>query len=728
MAQGFFRAVFGILLTVGLLTTTIINCWQFDRMEQKQIELIARFEEIQRSIDNGLVTTGNQVNTRSGGIHGRSFPDYMVQGLREPGNMIEEDPNPWLPQDAVQGGTLNIQFGSDPKGLNFLTENGADVSEIQAYTSIGLVARHHEDDSKWAPELAYYMAEDIHSEPALAYDGESQNVAISYTSTVASASSTIAISNSDGAVIRTMDGGLLEAGEGSLSWDGRDDAGETVAQGFYTVVITGNDESGATTDVAADIDIPVTYTYRLREDFFWHEPVVDWNSGNFEWLRGDHQVTANDVIFMIDMTMNEQVGGAAPLRSYFENLVTWEATGDFAFKVVFSKRTYAQMDMVRGFFPVPEFLYAHDEDGNRYEDTFIGARFNDHWYDPNAIGAGPYRFVEFRAGEFIKLERDPRFPLGGNAHETIMIQILGDQNQRARKLRTGELHIASLQPSQYRSEFLEADETSPFRDGTLEGGEYWTHTYSYIGWNADKPWFGDSRVRNAMSMAFDADRILNEVFLGLGERCTGPIPTFLPFYNDELPPIPFDLDAASALLDEAGWLLGDDGIREKDGVKFEFSLMIYGSSDEYRILGTMFKEDLARIGVNMSVSPMEWSNLLKQIEDRDYDAVTLAWVSGPDVDFYQIWHSSQADVPAGSNRVGFRNAEADELIVALQEEFDYDERIRLSHEFHELLYQEQPYTFFYTRQQKVFWQTELENVRFSRTRPYMNPRAWYVAQ
>ena len=126
------------------------------------------------------------------------------------------------------------------------------------------------------------------------------------------------------------------------------------------------------------------------------------------------------------------------------------------------------------------------------------------------------------------------------------------------------------------------------------------------------------------------------------------------------------------------------------------------------------------------MAPMEWANLLKKVDAREFDAITLAWVSGPPVDFRQIWHSSQADLPKGSNRVGFRNPEADKIIEALESEFDEGKRKKLAQQFHQLLYEEQPYTFFYTRKTKVFWQPELKNVWFQLVRPHINPRPFYL--
>ena len=108
--------------------------------------------------------------------------------------------------------------------------------------------------------------------------------------------------------------------------------------------------------------------------------------------------------------------------------------------------------------------------------------------------------------------------------------------------------------------------------------------------------------------------------------------------------------------------------------------------------------------------------------------MTLAWVSGPDVDFRQIWHSEQADVPQSSNYISFKNEKADEIIEALEVEFDDKKRIELAHQFHSLLYEEQPYTFFFTRRSMFYWNPKLKNVKAQVTRPYLNSRAWYAQE
>ncbi|MBM76756.1 MAG: hypothetical protein CMK59_15215 [Proteobacteria bacterium] len=641
MFKALLRSITTIILLLVLIVLSIVFVAQNNNLEQQNIELI----KIKENQETECVSTQT---TNSSDSDLGVWSKYAF-AFQDPSNLLSLDEE-WLGEDAQKGGTLLSYLGSDPKGLNFLTQNGSDVSNLQNYIGIGLMRRHFNDTSKWHPELAYHM--------------------------------------------------------------------------------------GRTEDF-------LTYTYKIRDDVFWHDPTLEKSNPSLAWLfegkscreghfiNGRCRVTAHDLVFMMDMLMNNQVAGAAPIRSYYSNLKQYRALDDFTFQVEFNKKTQTQDNMVRGIYPMPEFLYAYDEDGNRYDDSIIGTKFEAHWYDPNTIGAGPYRFVEFDPGVKIMLERDSRFPLGGNAFKKILFQIINDDQQRLRKMKKEEIHYTGLSPSQYRVEVVEGDQSSPFKNGTFGNAEYWSHTYYYIGWNNQSIFFNDKRVRQAMSHAFNADFLLQKVMMNLGKRCTGPMPAFLPFYDSELPPIPFDLEKAKSLLNEAGWIDSDnDGILDKviEGQKtdFEFSLTIYGSSKEYKTIGDIFKEELAKVGVKMNVVPQEWSMLLKKIDAREFDAVTLAWVSGPDVDFRQIWHSTQADVPQSSNYISFRNEEADKIIEALEVEFDFDKRVELANNFHKLLYDEQPYTFFYTRRSPYYWNQKLKDVKAQTVRPYLNARAWHL--
>ena len=97
---------------------------------------------------------------------------------------------------------------------------------------------------------------------------------------------------------------------------------------------------------------------------------------------------------------------------------------------------------------------------------------------------------------------------------------------------------------------------------------------------------------------------------------------------------------------------------------------------------------------------------------------SLSWESDP----YQLWHSSQID--KGSNFVGFRSEEADRIIETARQEFDLEKRIPLYHRFHEILHEEQPYTFLFTAEALVAVSRRFENVNVFPMGLY--PLEWWV--
>jgi ABC-type transport system substrate-binding protein len=78
----------------------------------------------------------------------------------------------------------------------------------------------------------------------------------------------------------------------------------------------------------------------------------------------------------------------------------------------------------------------------------------------------------------------------------------------------------------------------------------------------------------------------------------------------------------------------------------------------------------------------------------DFDAVVLGWSMGIDPDLYQIWHSSQTN-PNQLNFVSFKNKEADDLIIKIRQEYDHEKQVQYCHRLHEIIADEQPYTFLY---------------------------------
>ncbi len=489
--------------------------------------------------------------------------------------------------------------------------------------------------------------------------------------------------------------------------------------------------SGALAESITVSDDWKVYTVRLREGVKWHRPVVDWNDPRYEWLKGDHYVTADDVKFAVEMILNPDVP-AAHLRNYYQDLASCTVVDSRTLVFRWKRKLYHSLSAICGLFPLPRFLYAYDEDGNPFPPETIGREFTNHWYNDRPIGCGPYRFVRHETGVELILERNEEYWGPKPAIKRIRFVFVRDPNQRLLKLRSGELDLGALIPSQYRQEILEGDPSSPFKDGRIQLKLYQRLGYTYFGWNMERVPFNDKRVRQAMTYAFNREGILKNVLMGLGTIVTGNFFINSYAYNHKLKPRPFDLRKAAQLLTEAGWVDRDgDGVREKEiegAVKrFEFDMLCWGSSETFKTICSIYKEDLRKIGVLLNVQALDWAIMQKRMEDRDFDAYTGGWGLAYESDPYQIWHSSQADIPKSSNMVGFRNAEADRIIEKARQTFDMEERKRLFHRFHEILYEEQPYTFFYTPTIPLAYWHYVRHLAVRAFRPQVNYKSIWIS-
>jgi peptide/nickel transport system substrate-binding protein len=490
------------------------------------------------------------------------------------------------------------------------------------------------------------------------------------------------------------------------------------------------------------IDDYKEFTFYLRKGVKWH-PVsgVDLTDPRYAWLNKEHEVTAHDFAFYFDMLMHPQVQNGW-LKSYFEQLASWKALDDYTFQVRWKKTQNGNLEQTLLIAPLPRFLYAHAEDGTPIPEATLGHAFNQHWYNNRGVvGSGPYRIAEYKPGSHILLERNDQFYGELPAIKSMRYVIYTDRTQTVLKLKSGELTFGQLRPGQYREEVQQYRDVpkaqhpkSPFLDGSISCDIVDHTSYYYIGWNQANPLFSDRRVRTAMTLALNRPEIINRVFNGLARISRAH---FLESNGDLIPdvkPLPFDLKQAAALLKEAGWVDTDgDGLLDKADpsgkrTPFAFSLLTYGTSPEWASVATIFKEDLLSIGVKMSSELTEWPSMLKRMEEKKFDAYTGAWGLPWATDPYQVWHSSQADVPKGSNRVGFRNKQADAIIEELRVTLDLGKRTELLRAFNRILHEEQPYSFMFQQKVPYCHRNTIHSVIYAKERPLNDILPWWSSQ
>ncbi len=351
-------------------------------------------------------------------------------------------------------------------------------------------------------------------------------------------------------------------------------------------------------------------------------------------------------------------------------------------------------------------------------------------FSRNPMGSGPYKFHSWQTGQAVVLQRDPHY--WGIGKEGIdqpyidqrTMRVFNNPDAALVALKAGELDTMPLMPIQHLKQ------TSGARfDKQFAKHQFFTPSYSYIGWNNAHPLFSDMRVRQAMTYLTNRQQMVKTLLFELGEVVNGPIYLFRPEYDKTLVPYPYDPQKALQLLGEAGWKDTDgDGILDKmiDGQKVPFRFEIkFNSGNEIRkSVALTLQDELKKHGVDANVRQLDWTIYLDDVRNHKFEAVILGWgMPAIEPDEYQVWHSSQAE-NKGSNHVSYKNTRADALLEEYRRTFDAQKRVELYREFQQILHQEQPYTFLFIQKAILAVDRRFQNVKLYPQRP--RPLEWWV--
>lgn len=217
------------------------------------------------------------------------------------------------------------------------------------------------------------------------------------------------------------------------------------------------------------------------------------------------------------------------------------------------------------------------------------------------VGTGPFRFSSYEAGASITYTRNNSYWGGPPLLETVQVRIIPEAAVALVEMQAGTVDAILVEPKDVQSM---KDLGMVIEQRVSPGAEM-------MSINVSQSPTDELKVRQALALSIDRDAIIESVLFGFAEKSNGGVTSDSPFYNPDIPLISYDPDAAGALLDEAGWVMGDDGIRQRDGQPLKLALL---SSDftDWGIFNQIFQEQLRVVGIDTEITTLEWNAMLDQ--------------------------------------------------------------------------------------------------------------------
>jgi peptide/nickel transport system substrate-binding protein len=421
-------------------------------------------------------------------------------------------------------------------------------------------------------------------------------------------------------------------------------------------------------------------------------------------------VTAEDVKFSHDLIMNDQIE-APRFRATYGLITEVKVLDEKVVEFHFEDSKFINIERALGMPILPKHFY----------EQFTPSQFNQS--TGLLMGSGPFRLQgldpdnQYRPGrDDIVLVRNeeywgPRPALAALRFKVIREELgqITDYNNRGADM----IQPTPTQFNRYRDdeEWLERNHAMEWYN--IRGG------YSFIAWNGGErdgrltP-FHDVRVRRAMTHLLDRERIIRNIMEGIGQVATGPFYTWTDQANPNITPHEYSLELARQLLAEAGWTERDGVLRNERGDRFTFEYTYPANVEAWERVSNYLRDQAARVGIRCIPRPVDWSIFVDIATNRDFDALSMAWSpTTPESDPYQVWHSDQI-AGGGDNFAQWRNERADWLIETARQELDPAKRMEKWHELHQIIHDEQPYTFLVARPWLRFINRRSQNVH-----PYM---------
>jgi peptide/nickel transport system substrate-binding protein len=411
-----------------------------------------------------------------------------------------------------------------------------------------------------------------------------------------------------------------------------------------------------TGDLAKSYEISsdgLTYTFHLHSHVEWHD---------------GHPFSAEDVAFSLGQVNSK----LHPYRGAMDAIDKFEAPDKDTF-VLRLKHPQVSLIFSLGNF-AGAILPRHIWEGKEV------AR-DPHNRQP--IGTGPYKLVEYAAGDHILYRKNDKYFLPGKpVFDELMFRIIPDPGSRVSALQKGEVDMiySSAVPAP------EVARIKRLKNIQLRFGKIQTSGYqAYINLR-NKP-FDDRRVRQALAHAIDRGFIRSTVFPGLSENMIGPVPPTSPLHNKKLADYPLDPAKANALLDEAGLA------RKPDGTRFELRFLYAAQDLPAAKISDIMSRNLSAVGIKVVPRPLDrgaWIQASFTNPDFDMTAASFSLGPDPDIGVERFYNSNNIKNLVGANNSAYVNHDLDKLFDEQRVQVDFDKRKAIYDRIQEIVWNDLP--------------------------------------
>jgi peptide/nickel transport system substrate-binding protein len=451
-----------------------------------------------------------------------------------------------------------------------------------------------------------------------------------------------------------------------------------------------------------------TFTLKLRDDIVWSD---------------GEPITSADFKFTYDMIMSDK--NAVNTRSPYDQIESFE-TPDERTVVITFKEPFAPWlatlfsGSTSGTPIIPEHILRPVFEAEGSLDTAA-------WNTAPTVGCGPFVFDEWQSGSFARFVANDNFWLGRPKLDELFFQFVPDDASMIAALIAGDGDIGTFFAYSDVPQLKEAGITilNSF-SGYNEG---W-----YINMHAEKgnPALKDVRVRQALAYAFNREKLVQDLLLGL----TGVAATdwdMSPWVDPTITPYPYDPEKAKALLAEAGWTdTNGDGTVDKDGVEL---ILKYGTTNREVRQNTqaVAQQDLAAVGIGIDLQSFDADLFFSSYQDdgpsANFSLDIIEYSDSPDFPDPNtaIWNCSDIpsdENPAGTSPTGLCDDKLDALFLKQRSQVDFTERQQTFYEITRYIYDQAFWIGLWLDPDLFGFSNRMINVKMSGATPFFNIAEW----